>query len=414
MSAANAVLASATGTFQTRIDGFDILSVAPMGASSIINLANLDSINAVESAGGAFTMTLNGAQDGFILAQTANATGHTINLATDSGTDDMTYIVTGSTGIAAGILTADLFETINIVSDDSATTPTGITHTLTVSSSKATTLDISGDAGLTLTDSSTILTLVDASDATGPVSWATIGGLDSAATILGGAGADNFGGSANTATANLSMNGGLGQDTLVGGQGNDSITDTSVETNGNGNNLSGADGNDTITAGDGNDTLSGGNGNDSIVAGGGADAITDGAGNDRVLAGQGADTITAGTGNDYFDGNAGNDLFVMGQGNWTSLDTIDGGEGDNSLTVTLNATGGQVDTTTAGTTTNVQTITATFDDTTALDVLALANVIGLNYVEPWVWYRWCDSHSNRAQQWGHRRQWRHRCCCCEH
>ena len=108
----------------------------------------------------------------------------------------------------------------------------------------------------------------------------------------------------------FSLVGGAGADTLIGGSKEDTITDAAGA-----NVLTGAAGNDTITGGTGKDTIDAGAGND-VVVGGGAD-----------------DSITAGAGNDSIDAGAGNDAIVLGA-NLTAADTIDGGEGTDTLKVT--------------------------------------------------------------------------------
>ena len=102
-----------------------------------------------------------------------------------------------------------------------------------------------------------------------------------------------------------------------------------------------------------NDTLVGGTGNDFIQGLGGSDTIRGGAGDDRLEGGSEADSIYGGLGDDLLEGGAGNDTLFAdlrgndilrgGEGNdgliytrvgdeagWTELD---GGAGDDSLTV---------------------------------------------------------------------------------
>ena len=380
MTTSNAETASATGTFEQSISGFERLTVSDSAASATINLGNLDDINYVTSSGSAGTLTLTNAQSGFTLVQTAAATtGHTITLADATGSaDSISVKITGAATIAAGTITANSIETIAIESDDTTTPDGTVNHTATLTAGSVKSLTVSGDALLTLTNTSTTLTSVDAAAMTNAFSglvWASVGTLAAAATLTGGSGNDNIGGTANAATKNLVMTGGDGQDTLGGGDGNDTITDTSSQTNGNGNSLIGGAGNDTITAGAGIDTIDGGTGNDSIVAGGGNDVLTGGGGSDTVLGGEGEDAITAASGAESLDGGAGNDSYAMAT-YWGSTDVIadESGAAD-TLTVTAGDSAGGVATTTAGTTSGIEKITADYG--TDADVLALASVSGL-------------------------------------
>lgn len=73
-------------------------------------------------------------------------------------------------------------------------------------------------------------------------------------------------------------------------------------------------------------SVTGGAGNDTIN-------LNSSTGNNTVNGGTGNDTITGGLGADSLIGGAGNDRFVM-NGNLTSADVIDGGEGTDTLVVT--------------------------------------------------------------------------------
>ena len=89
--------------------------------------------------------------------------------------------------------------------------------------------------------------------------------------------------------------------------------------------ITGSLGNDTLL-GDAASTISGGEGNDTITGGSGNDTLDGGAGND---------TLTAAAGNDTITGGAGDDTIVFGTaGNLTQVDSIDGGEGTDILSIT--------------------------------------------------------------------------------
>jgi hypothetical protein len=80
----------------------------------------------------------------------------------------------------------------------------------------------------------------------------------------------------------------------------------------------------------GDDKLIGTAGADKLYGGRGADELSGGAGNDTLVGGKGADTLLGG---------AGNDAFILDSSLWSNSNTvygdiIDGGEGDDTLTVT--------------------------------------------------------------------------------
>jgi Ca2+-binding RTX toxin-like protein len=71
---------------------------------------------------------------------------------------------------------------------------------------------------------------------------------------------------------------------------------------------------DTLLGNTGNDTIYGGPANDFINGDGGADLIFGNAGNDTILGGNSADTINGGDGNDSIDGQGGPDQIESGNG----------------------------------------------------------------------------------------------------
>src|SRR5574343_86259 len=122
-----------------------------------------------------------------------------------------------------------------------------------------------------------------------------------------------------TEDADAQLQGGEGSDNLSGLGGDDV--------------LSGQIGDDTLDGGSGNDTLDGGDGNDTLNGGLGADALTGGAGLDTLRGGDGNDTLYD-TGESSLSGEDGNDLLtvtsVENGGRTTGL-LLDGGEGNDTL-----------------------------------------------------------------------------------
>jgi len=96
------------------------------------------------------------------------------------------------------------------------------------------------------------------------------------------------------------------------GAGNDTLV---VDSNVNANiTADGGSGNDVLIGGNGNDRLSGGSGNDVIAGRGGNDVLSGGNGNDVLYGGRGNDSLYGGRGNDYLDGGPGHDHNNGGPG----------------------------------------------------------------------------------------------------
>ena len=86
-------------------------------------------------------------------------------------------------------------------------------------------------------------------------------------------------------TADITANGGSGDDVMVGGNGDD--------------NLSGGRGDDVLLGGRGNDVLRGGRGDDAMFGGRGNDVMLGGRGNDLLVGGKGLDLLLGGRGADW-------------------------------------------------------------------------------------------------------------------
>ena len=112
--------------------------------------------------------------------------------------------------------------------------------------------------------------------------------------------------------------------------------------------------------GSGNDSLAGAAGNDILTGGAGNDELEGAGGNDTLTGGDGNDTITTGAGVDSVGGGAGNDGIVLGA-NPTAADKIDGGDGTDTASFTVNATTGTLS---GAGLTNVENATILFGTTT--------------------------------------------------
>lgn len=112
---------------------------------------------------------------------------------------------------------------------------------------------------------------------------------------------------------------GSGDDTIAGG--------------GLADNIFVRDGNNVVDARGGDDSIIAFEGRDEINAGAGDDRIATGAGNDAIDAGDGDDFIEAGAGNDKVEGGAGNDVIKGSESFTIESDTLNGGAGDDDITV---------------------------------------------------------------------------------
>ena len=217
--------AALDGSEQTFYTNFERLLINDNTNNGLnINLENLGFTDYVTVAGSDGTVTLSNLVSGGTVVQTAAATtGITVVVddAANSTTDVLNYVLSSSGALAAGVLTAANVETINLNSDDTNTT--AHVNTLTLTADKATTLNIEGDAGLTLTlTGSNVLKTIDAGDMTGDLTVTGTGQV--AMTITGGAGDDTLTASAGaTAKADVLI-GGAGDDTLVAGSNGAKLT----------------------------------------------------------------------------------------------------------------------------------------------------------------------------------------------
>ncbi|MDB0035775.1 hypothetical protein N9E73_02565, partial [Planktomarina temperata] len=299
MTAANAVTASGAATFEATISNFEVLKIAAVGAdtSTAIDLANMDNINIVETAG--ITDGTADATDAVLTISNFTSGGTLRFTGSVGGTDADDATIAVVSGAAVG--TADVFnlhikntsinttdsvtiadvETINIsTADGAATDSAAVIHTATLVGTSATTVTVAGNNGLNLTNTGNVK--ISSFDASGVVADSAI---DTAANLAVSFTSDNI----TTAV------------TITGGAGNDALVADSASTFAN--TISGGAGNDTVTGGAGNDILNGGAGADTITGNAGADTMTGGAGNDSFVVGVSAtsairDVITDATAGD--------------------------------------------------------------------------------------------------------------------
>jgi len=263
MTGALAATASADAVFNSKFKNFNQLEVTAAGANTI-NLVGINGVNSVLTGAAGGALVLNGFNTNGTLTLNADvgAGAYTANVANAAfNPSDVFNIKLDKTGVlVAGSVTVADVETINISAPDAAAAGSAAAiNTLTLVATSATSVNVSGNNGLTLTNAGNIkITNFDASGVVGN------GTADTAANL-----AVTFVSANDTATATVTITGGAGDDVLTGGAAKDVIF--------------GGAGNDLISGGAGNDTIDGGAGNDTIIGGAGADVLTGGAGNDVFL-----------------------------------------------------------------------------------------------------------------------------------
>ena len=256
MTAASAVTASATAAFEAKISNFEKLTIGNVAASGEVKMNNLDDIDIITVAGVAAgqVLTISGVNSGVnVTFADAVQTATTVTLASDGSADVANItLATADNASTHSAVTLTGFETMNIVSSDIETTRdlTDALNDIAITNATATTINVSGNAGGTITHTGTKVASFDASGVTaGPIQW-TSGALTVATTVKGGADNDIL--SVATATKGATMYGGAGNDQLTG------------DANGV-NALYGEAGNDTLTGGSKADTIDGGAGKDTYV-----------------------------------------------------------------------------------------------------------------------------------------------------
>ena len=264
MTAAQAAAADDNSTFNSKFTGFEVLELGVSGANTIV-LAGINGVNSVTTSGATGALVLDGFSSGGTLklnadvgagSYQANVTNALFNAA---DTFNINLSKTGGV-LAAGSVTVGGVETINITAADAASAGSAaVIHTATLVATGATTVNVSGNNGLTLTNTGN--TAVTKFDANGVVANGT---ADTAANL-----AVTFASANTTTTANVTIIGGAGADTLTGNAAKDNIT--------------GGAGADIVKGGLGQDTINVGTGRDVIKIVSDAD-VTAGAYSDSTTA----------------------------------------------------------------------------------------------------------------------------------
>ncbi|MBO6758466.1 MAG: DUF4214 domain-containing protein [Roseibium sp.] len=232
------VTTNAGTTQPAGLNSIEVVNATATGASGIsfLGTSGVTNINSIGST--ALFTGSNIGSSSTALGITNSSAGATFSFANTalSGSSDTAGItlnnVTGGTVTISPTSGTNGFETIGITSSGSANTITLNDGT----STSLTTLNVSGDQGLTLTTTPTTITTVNASGM-------TAGGLTHTTTNAGTSGITVTGSAGNDA---LTLGANTGNDTVDAGAGNDTVTYTGNLTNA-----------DTVNGGDGTDTLVG-------------------------------------------------------------------------------------------------------------------------------------------------------------
>jgi len=320
LTAADAETNSAATAFETKINGFERLTIGNASSQEVVDLANLDDISYVKLGSSTATaqvntITVGGTIEvGDVFSVTVNGTAYSFTAATTTVAD----IVAGlraavATGAPAGITVG--------VADTTTFTLTAATAGVPFTASVATTEGGGGAADdQTLTNTATTanaygialnnlanngtVVLTDAGSVIANIKDATTGTAD----VLNVLTTSNN----NTAYGELTANkvetinitvAGAGDTVVVNGVSQPDITKLNLTVTGatalTTVDASAMKGTFTYTANNGTTTVTGGAGNDVLTASGNSDVLIGGAGND-TLTGANLTTLTGGAGNDIF------------------------------------------------------------------------------------------------------------------
>jgi S-layer protein len=386
MSAADAETASADADFEATISNFEKLSLGAVAAgnSETVNLANMDDISYVVTAGrddavaeeaevqtfeitGApdtdGDLTIEGVTVGILATDTVDQVGtkiagadysattiDTVTYDADTDTVTVTYdagVDEGDTTVAAGG-TGATFGAVNTTNDGVAAVAQGDLTLTNMADDGTVELTADSDVTVTMTDAngeSDTMNVILTNSTAGVVEFGTVNIAnvetvnistndtgedgDAAATI------DTATLEATSATSVVvSGNNGLnltntGNDEITSFDASGVVADDTDDTAAN-LEVTFASENDTttaevsITGGEGNDELTGNAAKDTINGGDGDDNLSGEAGADVLNGGAGDDTLDGGTGEDVLTGGAGDDTFVMDDlpTSGTAFDTI--------------------------------------------------------------------------------------------
>ena len=213
------------------ITGFEALTVTS-SLDNGINMADYAGIDHLTlQAGIGNSQHIQNMQSGSTLELTADANSAftvTVADAADGKADVLNIALTNAAAVNGNIITVADVETINVVATDTDGDPTDpvITHTLTLTADKATSVTVSGDAKLDLTlTNSLAVNNIDASENTGGLAVDLATDNLSGITVTGSSAADEI-----TLGFNNTVNGMGGDDTFTVSASTDGKVNTSYST----------------------------------------------------------------------------------------------------------------------------------------------------------------------------------------
>jgi Ca2+-binding RTX toxin-like protein len=340
-----------TSTALSHASGFETLGLSgAFGAGgATLTVSNLPSgmtnvaFLAGSSAAQAVTVTAGGASTQLTFLESIGQTV-TYTQKTDTTNDSLTINLGDdtTTGVT-NTLVASKIEHVTIASHGDVATTTA-TNVLNGSFAAATTLTVTGEAGVDLSYNGTS-TLTKLATVDGSAHNAFLGvytTVTTGATISNGDGGAYINAAADSTHADhitLGSSGANYSNWVSVADGNNVITTAGADADMEGNYITAGNGDNTITIGDNNGVSSSyvtvGTGDNTITLGNASDTTT----GLYVDAGAGDNTITlgdnAGTDSSYVTVGDGNNTIVMGNYSGTSADGnyIDAGDGDNTITV---------------------------------------------------------------------------------
>lgn len=280
---------AASATIAARASGFETLTLSAGATQDMSLFTNNSTFTRVNADTGTNSFTKVGAGV-TTLGGTGTTTAITFTLNTGSGTSDALTFASADNVVHTAV-TANDIEVLTL-NNTAATASTNAATITTLAASSLTTLTITGQGGMIVTNAITgatnLATVTDSRSGnnalTLDLSASTVattftgGSASGNTTLIMGSGANVVNAGTATTVGNMTVTGGTGAESMTGGYGADS--------------LSGGSGNDTLSGGEGNDTLQGGSGSDSISGGAGTDAFTSDSGADTIDGGAGTDTLT--------------------------------------------------------------------------------------------------------------------------
>jgi S-layer protein len=298
-----------------------------------------------------------------------------ITLKTDGKADVVNLTLGDAKSVAlTNTITTTTFETVNVTAHADVS-DASVQHVLALIDADATTLTVTGEAGVDFTGSTlTKVATVSAGTATGDITIDLSAGVTAGVTVTTGTGDDTIT-TAGAADKIDTINTGTGSDTVTVGAGDNSITmgggTKAVETVSVGDGANtvhiGDAGTIAITAGDGDNIVTVGAGDATATFGAGDNTLTFGNGKEIVTVGDGNNTITVGNGVDTITVGAGNNTIVAGSG----VDTVHLGVGANVVTL-----GGGNDIVVFDHASQSSGVFSTIKDIAAGDVLDFSNLSG--------------------------------------